>query len=511
MDNTYGMEQVSLLPTHGAVHVTVHDLDHDGRPEIIFCNTMRGFTQFNPRFPCFLYYGDKDRSYSDKRRDTYPVPMGAYSYSAADIDNDGVVELVFGINSFTTGLRCFKGRPKGPDPGNYFDIEQPQAGVVILGDFNRDGYLDIILRSWTVDTSPETLNNSTVVYFGGPGGFSRQNRQVLPNYCRCAPSACVADVNNDGWLDFLFVDESGSNLNIYLGNGKGFDTSRKLSYKLKDANGACGMGLTAVDYDKDGKLEILITTGGHYERKPSFLYILRDFEKGYPENKQIVFETGGTAGFVSLADLYGTGWLDLILPFYSTTETRELPLRIFRNDRHGSFDFKNPQTLDCLASIAAFPVDLSRNGYPDLFICCHRNNIGHIVDSLLIKNGPGGLDFDHPQKLLSYGAHNFTQNIPANTLDRSESEFYISPAIPITEPLKLLSWEAKTPHASSIVFRVRAAHTEERLAHAAWGEAITKSGSAIHVPAEAGYMQYMAEFISPALCNSPRLFAVMIE
>ena len=49
------------------------------------------------------------------------------------------------------------------------------------------------------------------------------------------------------------------------------------------------------------------------------------------------------------------------------------------------------------------------------------------------------------------------------------------------------------------------------LTDAAWSSAITESDSALKVPDNAKYMQYQVEFISPALCNTPRLYAVTIE
>ncbi len=49
----------------------------------------------------------------------------------------------------------------------------------------------------------------------------------------------------------------------------------------------------------------------------------------------------------------------------------------FETFKKGSFDFDNPQKIDCLSSIASSPVDLTGNGYPVMFICCHRSDEGN--------------------------------------------------------------------------------------------------------------------------------------
>ena len=223
-----------------------------------------------------------------------------------------------------------------------------------------------------------------------------------------------------------------------------------------------------------------------------------------------MFETGGTVGFPDLADVNGNGNLDLLVPFYSTHETRELPARIFRGDGKGEFDWDHPLQIDCLASIAFCPVDLSGNGYPDLFICCHRNDLGHRVDSKLIMNGPKGLDLEKTQGILGYGPHCFTNRNQGNSLDRSDKEYYISPVFPCTKP-ETLTWEAQTPFKTSLSFRVRFGSNEPSTLRSAWGDWITPNGSPIHAPEGTVYMQYQVAFHAPGLVNSPRLSAIMIE
>lgn len=508
-DEGYRQDHVTAFATHGPMGCTAADLDNDGIREIIFCNTMQGPSQYDPEFPVFVYYGASNHQYTAEHRREYPVKYGSNSYIAADVDNDGYVEL---IATSTDGLRIFKGTPSGPDPHQYYDLVHTPGTIVgvgacLVGDINRDGWLDLIMSPYIYGNSAEELEHSVFVYFGGPEGYSDDRRMVLPAYVE-SMAILLADINNDGYLDFLYGDQQGY-IGVFHGGADGFSRERYSKITLKDHNGASILGLAAADADKDGWLELFVTTAGHYTRLPSHLYVLRDGKNRFPQERIVKFETGGTTGFAALADMTGNGNLDLLLPFYSTTETRELPARIFKGDGRGNFDWEHPMTIDCLSSIAFAPVDLSGNGYPDLFICCHRNDIGHMVHSKLIMNGPDGLDLDNAQDILGYGPHGFTVRNQGNGADRSDREVYTSPIFACSLPSSI-EWQGETPFRTSLSFRVRFGCSEAEVPEAAWSESITESGSALEAPENARYMQYQVVFRAPGLVNSPTLVSVTI-
>ncbi|MEF2244371.1 FG-GAP repeat domain-containing protein [Paenibacillus sp. IITD108] len=514
-EDGYSLDNVTSFETHGPMGCTAADLDNDGVKEIIFCNTMKGPSQMDPNFPVFVYYGTPDHQYKAENRKDYPVNIMCHTYAVADVDNDGFVELIV---TTVEGIRIFQGTADGPDSSNYYDVIHPACekyglshivGGVMVGDFNRDGWLDLIVVPWVMRNTEEELSHSVVVYYGGPNGYSNDRRMILPAYTRISQAILLADINNDGYIDFLYGDGEGS-IGVYYGGTEGFNKERYGKIRLKDYNGALIMGLATADIDKDGWLELIVTTAGHYTRLSSHVYVLRNGNEGFPEESTFMFETGGTTGFPALADMTGSGNLDLLLPFYSTTETRELPARIFRGDGKGNFDWERPEMIDCLSSIAFTPVDLNGNGYPDLFICCHRNDLGHIVNSKLIMNGPDGIDIENAQDILGYGPHNFTAKNQGNAMDRSDNEHYISPVFACDRPQRI-EWQGETPFKTSLSFHVRFGHSEEEVKGSVWSESIVDSGSALHAPQNAKYMQYKVEFRAPGLVSSPKLTSVTIK
>ncbi|GGD51881.1 FG-GAP repeat domain-containing protein [Paenibacillus nasutitermitis] len=503
----YSASNTTAFATHGPMGCTAADLDNDGVKEIIFCNTMRGPSQYDPEFPVFVYYGTADHQYEEANRKEYPIPIMSHSYAVADVDNDGYVEL---IATTGNGVRIFKGTPDGPDPAQYYDLNEMRAiGGVLIGDFNRDGWLDLIVTPWMYSSSDKDLAQSVFIYFGGPEGYSNERRQSLPSNIGCAQAVLLADIDNDGYIDFLYGDNDGF-VGVHYGGPDGFSGDRVGKIQLKDPNGALILGLAAADVDKDGWPELFVTTAGHYSRKKSHLYYMRDGKSGFPLEKTVKFETGGSTGFPSVADMNRSGNLDLLLPFYSTTETRELPARIFSGDGRGNFDWEHPLEIECLSSIAFSPVDLTGNGYPDLFICCHRNDIGHIVHSKLIMNGPDGLRLEKTQEILGYGPHSFTAKNQGNALDRSEDEHYTSPVFECAMP-KWIDWQAETPFRTSLVFRLRYGASVEETMNAVWSGTVDTNGSEIQVPEGTKFMQYQIAFRAPGLVSSPKLTVVTIE
>jgi len=179
---------------------------------------------------------------------TYSLVGVKQDIETLDVDNDGDLDLFVARNGSVTP-------PGSPTPntvwlndGNanftldseYGNEATPDAA---LGDFNNDGYLDIIQANHGPGVVV-LLNNTN-------GGFN-QPSVVYPRavYVKVA----TGDVNNDGNIDALLSGGFGEANRIYFGNGDG--TFIPGSQELK--HGAYFNQGRLADMDNDGDLDAII-------------------------------------------------------------------------------------------------------------------------------------------------------------------------------------------------------------------------------------------------------------
>lgn len=507
-------DRATWLETTGAMGCTAGDLDGDGTPEIIFNNTMRSWSQFNPEFPLYVYLGNETHAYSPEHRLEFPTGGGTITYVIADTDLDGYPELIFPT---LAGVRIFPGGPGGPKPDHYLDL--PHRGnfyqSVLVADLNRDGWLDLILGAGSYDAKPETMAKSSVIYWGGPQGFSVERSTVLPTYM--AGGTAIADVNKDGWLDIIYGDKRGF-IGIHLGGPNGYSPDRMIQIPLEGRKEPMHGMPTVADINGDGWLDIIFCVSGHCSRSQSGFYILYGGPDGFSPDRIEFHPTEASSLLVSVADINNDGHLDLLVPAYSTQFRRDLPAFIFWGDGK-SFDFKNPFVMQCNSCCAFFAVDITGNGYRDVLAVCHRDDLGHQVDSLLFWNGPEGLSLDRVTRLPGLGPHLACSRDFGNAYTREPMEYYVSPAYDTQggKPTRI-HWDAEVPDKTGLKFQLRWARRLDDLPHAAWtgpdGQGTFFKESGLAAPGIGGdvqWLQYKAIFVSPNGCRSAKLREVRID
>jgi hypothetical protein len=122
----------------------------------------------------------------------------------------------------------------------------PTTGGAFVTDFDRDGILDVLV----------TDLNGLYLYRGlGEGQFQDVTKEVgLPRRAAANPAAWV-DLDGDGWDDLIvgrliWRNEKGQRFQNYTG-------------KTKLAIPPDALGIVVADYDRDGRLDLYVTRGGH--------------------------------------------------------------------------------------------------------------------------------------------------------------------------------------------------------------------------------------------------------
>ncbi|MDX2040575.1 MAG: CRTAC1 family protein [Acidobacteriota bacterium] len=195
------------------------------------------------------------------------------SVAAVDFDEDGWVDLYVACDS--TASILYRNNANGTftdvalESGvAYNEDGQPQAGMGLgVGDYNRDGRLDVF-KTHFMDDTPVLYQNSGKGLFEDvtlAAGFGRATKYI-------SWGAGMPDVDNDGWPDVFWVTgnvypevekifpqyphRSPRQLFRNLGNGRFEDVTAKSGSGVTDPHSSRGCAFG--DFDNDGDTDVLV-------------------------------------------------------------------------------------------------------------------------------------------------------------------------------------------------------------------------------------------------------------
>lgn len=218
----------------------------------------------------------------------------------------------------------------------------------------------------------------------------------------------AGDFNNDGKIDLFFASNQGEN-KLYLNEGNLHfkDVSKEA---MLPQDGGWSTGVSVVDINNDGLLDIYICRMGDYDsiHSKNQLLVCQGIDKnGVPYYKDEAHQYGlDFSGFSTQAvffDYDGDGDLDMFLLNHSVFENetignrdmllkRQVPVsgdRIYRNDGNGHFTDVTKET-GINSSVLDFGLgvtvsDINLDGYPDIYV----GNDFHENDYLYINQHNG--------------------------------------------------------------------------------------------------------------------------
>ncbi|PYT22207.1 MAG: RNA-binding protein [Acidobacteria bacterium] len=335
-----------LLETTGC-GIAFFDFDHDGWLDIFLVNGTRFEAKFDVGSAPTnrLFKNNRDGTFSDVTAKSGLVRTGwGQGCCVGDYNSDGSDDLFVSYWG-----ECALYRNNGD--GTFTDVAR-QAGVTTGGgklprwntgcafvDYDRDGNLDLFIANYidfdvkTVPTpeggtclykglkvacGPPGLNGGKNILFrnNGDGTFSDVSKKagILNTKGTYGLGVLVADFDDDGWPDIYVANDSSSSA-LYTNNYDGTFTEIGIEAGVAygaDGKSQAGMGVSAADYDGDGRLDIVKTnfagdTSSLYHNLGNNTFEDTTFQAGLGRNTRFL---GWGAAFL---DFDNDGWPDVLL------------------------------------------------------------------------------------------------------------------------------------------------------------------------------------------------------
>jgi hypothetical protein len=303
------------------------DYDRDGLLDLFVCNYVRWSPEHDvfcsldgthksyctPEAyrgdTCWLFHNRGNGTFEDVTASSGLFDSSSKSLGAAmfDYDQDGWPDLLVANdtqpNKLYKNLRNGKFKDVGVEAGLAFSTEgKARAGMgVDTGDFENSGKAGVAITNFDNEmiglyhaTAPGAAGTPTYDDIAIPSGLGAASRSTLGFGC------AFFDANLDGWLDLAVVnghiDETVRNIRgnvgyaqapqLFLnqGAGKFRDVAQEVDGDFRTP--IVGRGLAYGDFDRDGDLDLLMTTNNG----PAYLY-RNDQTSG---NRSIRFQLVGT-------------------------------------------------------------------------------------------------------------------------------------------------------------------------------------------------------------------------
>jgi enediyne biosynthesis protein E4 len=331
-------------------------LSHRCNPACAWVLLLALLTDHSPAATLFTKI-TSDPVVSDSR-----TPVAAWG----DFNNDGFIDLIASpynssnllyTNNGGGGFTRITTGPVALDSGSSFGC--------IWGDYDNDGALDLFVSV--------NVGNDWLYHNNGNGTFTKITGGPIVTSGGNGNNCAWGDYDNDGFID-LFVANSDQNDFLYRNNGNStFTRITTNAIALKPGN---SQGASWGDYDNDGLLDLFVSR----VNQPNLLY--RNLGNGSfvaITNGLIVNESTASQG-VSWGDYDNDGSLDL---FVANPNARNF---LYRNNRDGSFTKITSGAIatDIGNAHGCSWADYDNDGYLDLVV------INRLGPSFLYHNNGDG-------------------------------------------------------------------------------------------------------------------------
>jgi tetratricopeptide (TPR) repeat protein len=322
-----------------------------------------------------------------------------------DIDGDGRLDLI--VAGSGTFIRVYRN-----EGGKFTDVTEkvglanvPSGYSLNLVDYDNDGWLDlyISLNGWS-GPMPNLL------FHNEHGRFVNVSKQSGLDDAGSGFVSLWGDLDNDGWLDVVIANgvlKDGSVPQIYRNNRDGTFTNVTKQVGLDEPASYGAIGIALGDYDKDGRVDILINGR---DSAPDRLYH-NDGNWHFTDmaRKAGVLQPPHNGFVCFFFDYNNDGWPDILTtslaPWESVVEALKKGYapanaravhpdasRLFRNNHDGTFtDVTYDSKLYYPAgTMGAGVADLDNDGYVDIYLGTGDPQMSRLEPNRFFRNNGNG-------------------------------------------------------------------------------------------------------------------------
>ncbi len=293
--------------------------------------------------------------------------------ATGDLNGDGIPDIVSvgGLDGGSFVIGVLLGNGDGTfQPGIYYPLDNVAPVAVALGDFNRDGHVDVAVL---LNGAP----GSVAIYFGnGTGALGKPSLHQVGNQgATFFNNLVAADLNGDHKLDLVATNNADSTVSVLLGKGDGtFEPAVAYSTGTASMNQTGANWVAIADLNNDGKPDLVVACDGNNQT----LSVLLGNGDGTFQAPAMRFLPGASS--VAIANLTGDKKkLDLVVADYNDSTTWVLP-------GNGDGTFQPGQAYATTPQDQGLAVaDLNRDGKLDFVVSDNQSELVTVA----LGNGDG--------------------------------------------------------------------------------------------------------------------------
>jgi len=351
------------------------DYDNDGDLDIIITGSYYDNSTFSDVPSTKVYRNDGNNIF------TYQAGINIVDLSESDVawgdyDNDGWLDIIISGNTYATAGYVTKVYKNSGNQNNQVLTFSEQSNISIIGvhyssldwgDYDNDGDLDILICGAT------NSGDVSKIYRNEKDSFIEQTSISL--YGISEGTAKWGDYNNDGFLDILLGDYY--NTFTYRNNGDNSFMIDSVYFVGATGEGAWG------DYDSDGDLDLIIT-GSSYGGSANSIYKNNGLSNGwsFTEQTSIPLMSLGLSS-VKWGDINNDGNLDIIVTGASNGIEY---LIIYKNNGDNTFTELDNISIDGINQGDFNLSDYDNDGDLDILVSGYNQNSYSQITKLYRNN-----------------------------------------------------------------------------------------------------------------------------